>query len=77
MEPCTKEREIGGMLKSVEHFEQFMTEIKDNHLHSIYDKLNDIVEKMSSRRPPWSVVWIISILTTFCGILLTAFLMGK
>jgi len=78
-EPCIKEEKIGGLLESKENFEAFMEDIRDNHLTSIYKKLDEIKDKMSSRRPSWVVSWIITALTTLCGILLTnlIFLMRK
>ena len=70
MEPCIKESTIGSLLESKKNFEEFMREIKDNHLKCIYEKIDAINEKMSSRRPTWMMLWIISFLTTLCGILL-------
>jgi len=74
MEPCVKEEKIGILLESKEHFEAFMEDIRSNHLKSIYTKLDEIKEKMSSRRPSWVVSWIITALTTLCGILITVIL---
>lgn len=71
MDPCKYEEKIGGIIKANENFEEFMKEMRENHLKHIYDKLEDIVIKMSSRRPTWGVLWIISSLTTLCGILTT------
>ena len=74
MEPCKYEKEIGALIEANSNFKEFMSDIKDNHLQSIYGKLTEIIEKMSSRRPSWSVAWIIATLTTLCGILITVIL---
>ena len=71
-EPCIKEEKIGGLLESKENFEAFMEDIRDNHLTSIYKKLDEIKDKMSSRRPSWSVAIVITFLSTLVGILLTS-----
>lgn len=73
-EPCKFEKDIGGLLQAKDNFEKFMEEMRDNHLKSIYKELKCITEKMSSRRPSWTVSWIIATLTTLCGILITIIL---
>ena len=73
-EPCKFEKDIGGLLEAKENFEEFMREIKDNHLVGIYNRLNTITEKMNNRRPTYTTMWIISTLTTLCGILITIIL---
>ena len=73
-DPCIRDKEIGGLLEAKENFEKFMTEMRENHLTSIYNKLDEIKDKMSSRRPTYMVLWIITSLTTLCGVLLTILL---
>lgn len=68
------EKEIGALIEASKNFKEFMREMKDNHLHSIYGELKTIREKMSTYRPPWSVVFILSSLMTFVGILVTLLL---
>lgn len=77
MELCKFEKEIGALIEASKNFKEFMFEMRDNHLKTIYEKMDCIIKKMSSRRPPWSTLWIISTLTGLCGILITALLMGK
>jgi len=74
---CTQEKTLGELVEANKNFKEFMHDIKDNHLKSIYTKLEIIADKMSSRRPSWSVLWIITTLTTICGILITEFIMRK
>lgn len=68
---CTQEKIIGELVEANRNFKEFMRDIKDNHLVSIYRELKCITEKMSSRRPSWTVSWIIAFLTTLSGILIT------
>lgn len=74
MEPCKYEKEIGALIEASKNFKEFMREIKDNHLKGIYDKLDCIFKKLGNRRPSWPIVWIITSLTTLCGILIMALL---
>ncbi len=38
-EPCKYEKEIGALIEASNNFKDFMKDMKDNHLSSIYDKL--------------------------------------
>ena len=46
--------------------ESDMEQIKDNHLPHIYKELKAIREKVNEYRPPWTVVAIITFLTSVC-----------
>lgn len=74
MEPCKYEKELGSLLEAKDNFENFMGEMRDNHLKHIYDKLEAIGDRLASRRPSWTVCWIITGLTTLCGVLITVIL---
>ena len=43
---------------------QEITDIKNNHLKHIYEKIECIIKKMSTQRPSWSVAWIITFLSS-------------
>lgn len=75
MEPCKYEKEIGAIIEASKNFKDFMAEMKNNHLHSIYEELKSIREKMATYRPPWSIVFLLTGLTTLVGALITAFAM--
>ena len=68
---CTKEKELGMLLEATKNFKHFMDVMENNHLKSIYAELKAIREKMSTYRPPWSIVLILSGLMTITGILVT------
>jgi hypothetical protein len=71
---CKQEKILGELLEANRNFKEFMKDIKDNHLTSIYRELKCITAKMSSRRPSWSVAFMLTFLTTLCGILITVLL---
>jgi len=71
MEPCKYEKEIGAMMEAIKNFSLFMDEIRNNHLTSIYNELKSITEKMSSRRPTWITLIVISFLCSMVTCLLT------
>lgn len=73
MEPCKYEKEIGALLEANKNFKEFMSDMKDNHLKGIYDKLDCIFKKLGGR-PSWLVTGIIASLTSLCGILIMALL---
>ena len=68
---CTKEKELGMLLEATKNVKHFMDDMENNHLKSIYSELKAIREKMATYRPPWIVVFILSGLMTFVGILVT------
>lgn len=74
-ENCKYEKELGALLEANKNFKEFMFDIKDNHLTSIYDKIDCIFKKLGNRRPSWLVTWIIASLTSLCGILIMALVM--
>ena len=52
-------------------------DIKDNHLKSIYQKIECIVQKLSSKRPSWTVSWLITFLgSAVIGLLVLLFKRG-
>ena len=53
------------------NIENTLTDIKSNHLMHIYKELKNITFKLSSRRPTWFVLWLITSLVTIVAILLT------
>lgn len=75
MDPCKYEKEIGALIESSKNFKDFMHEVRDNHLHSIYEELKSIRARMAIYRPPWSMVFILSGLMTLLGVIATAFIM--
>ena len=74
MEKCKYEKEIGALIEATTNFKDFMWDMKDNHLNSIYDKLDCIFKKLGNRRPSWPILWIIASLTSLCGVLIMALL---
>ncbi len=82
MHPCDQAETIKELVKfqgateaSIKGIEGSIAEIRDNHLAHIYSDIKKIMAKMSSRRPSWSILWIITSLTSLVGILLTVILM--
>ncbi len=82
MHPCDQAETIKELVKfqgateaAIKGIEGSVNEIKNNHLVHIDTEIKKIVAKMSSRRPSWPVLWIITSLTSLVGILLTIILM--
>ena len=74
---CTQETTIKDLIEfkglvggKLENIEQGITDIKDNHLSHIYKEIKCITKKLSSKRPSWTVTWIITALTSACLLLL-------
>ncbi len=65
----------GSAQTSLENIEKGISDIKENHLFHIYEDIKCITKKLSSKRPSWPILWIITSLTSLVGILLTAILM--
>ena len=65
----------GFAQSSLENIEKGIKDIKDNHLSHIYKEIKCITKKLSSKRPSWTIVWILTSLTSLVGILLTVILM--
>lgn len=50
--------------------------IENNHLHSIYTQLNDILIKLSTARPSWTVSILLTVLFSLCTGLIVIILKG-
>ena len=58
----------------VGHIKDFIVDIKDNHLHSIYKRLTDFETKMMSRLPAWGTI-MVTFLSSLCvGLLVWGFM---
>lgn len=68
---CIQEQTLGELIEANKNFKSFMDDMRSNHLSSIYKELKSIHDKMSTNRPPWPVVWVITAQTGLCGILIT------
>ena len=68
------ERELiefkGKATAKLESIEESIKDLKTNHLPHIYKELKFIVVKLSSRRPAWSVVWLLTGLVSIVAVLL-------
>jgi len=60
----------GKMELSIENIEENIKDIKENHLHSIYKKLESIEKKMY-QRPGWFLTILVSILSICITFILT------
>ena len=59
-------QEWSELMSKISVLEADVKEMKTNHLPHIYGELKAIREKMSSYRPPWSIVAIITVLSSLC-----------
>lgn len=54
-----------------------ITDIKDNHLKAIYNKIECIIKKMATPRPTWTITWLITFLgSAVIGLLVLLFKRG-
>ena len=64
MTPKDKTAEDVAVIKTkIGYIEEFIKDIKNNHLHSIYKQLKDVESKMLSRLPGWATI-IITLLSS-------------
>ena len=61
MEQNNKNREIGEIRSDVKWLKTELADIKNNHLVSIYEKL-DSVEKCVHERPTWLIAGVFTIM---------------
>ncbi|KKM89776.1 hypothetical protein LCGC14_1245290 [marine sediment metagenome] len=76
-EPCNQTNTIKSLIESkgsteakLNNIEKCLKDIKDNHLHSIYDKIDNINTKLSVNRPTWTITVIITFLVSLVLLLL-------
>ena len=62
MENKTMEEKMAIVETDVRYIREDIKDIKDNHLTQIYQKIECIVQKLSSKRPSWTVSWLITFL---------------
>lgn len=76
-EPCNQANTIKILIESkgsteaqLTNIEKCLRDIKDNHLHSIYNKIDNINTKLSVNRPTWTITIIITFLVSVVLLLL-------
>ena len=76
MEHCKQEATIKDLVEAkgrseatLKSIERIVLDIKDNHLGTIYKKIDCVIKKISGR-PSWTVCTIITILTALVAVLL-------
>ena len=58
----------------IRYIREDIKDIKDNHLKQIYQKIECIIQKLSSKRPSWTVSWLITFLgSAVIGLLVLLF----
>jgi len=58
----TPEERMATLETDIKYIREDVKDIKDNHLKQIYQKIECIVQKLSSKRPSWTVSWLITFL---------------
>lgn len=71
------EERVARLEQAFVNLKEGIDDIRNNHLNSIYDKLNDIALKLNSPRPSWGITIAISALLSLCVGLIVAFAMMK
>ena len=77
MENKTTEERMATVETDIKYIREDIKDIKDNHLKAIYQKIECIVQKLSSKRPSWTVSWLITFLgSAVIGLLVLVFKRG-
>jgi len=73
----TIEERMATVETDIKYIREDIKDIKDNHLKTMANKIECIVQKLASKRPSWTVSWLITFLgSAVIGLLVLLFKRG-